>query len=438
MRGDTDETNKRHAKYGGSNAHRWLRCTVSAARAMASPPRPTSEWALEGQRAHAMLEKCLSAIAYNSMVRPYNMPQRGPISPRAADPTAPEEMFRAVTMVLEYVNGILAVFPNALVFVEQYEEFPTTLLMRGEAGGTADVFIYDEESGLAWVIDLKYGEGVRVVAPENEQLLFYATQCLWYYGFTKATLTIIQPRTPYGDPITETQVTGLDLIQFHARCEDAFLAAAMFPEARPGEWCKWCEAELTCPEREAAALQVVHTHFATVKHVDPVLLPHPEDIALDRIGLILESAPLLRSWLKAVEDYAEIEAKNGKVIPGHKLVMAQARRKWDGDELLLAQQLLKLLGGSATLDDVMPRGLIGITDAEKMLSAFANAHAPEGSKRDAVKRIKEQFAFLTTKTSSGNLTLVPLSDERPAVDLGAAMFTGVVIPPPSFMLGNTG
>jgi hypothetical protein len=42
--------------------------------------------------------------------------------------------------------------------------------------------------------------------------------------------------------------------------------------------------------------------------------------------------------------------------------------------------------------------------------------------------MRDAFSFLTLKQSSGNLTLVPDADARPAVNRAQTLFGGVVLP----------
>jgi hypothetical protein len=105
------------------------------------------------------------------------------------------------------------------------------------------------------------------------------------------------------------------------------------------------------------------------------------------------------------------------------MVEAQARRKWYGKDEDVAAKLMELTG--AQLDDVMPRKLIGITDADKLAKAAAQRQNPELSAKQASEQATKQLANLTDKSTSGKLVLVETTDKRPAVDPVAITFNSV-------------
>ena len=71
----------------------------------------------------------------------------------------------------------------------------------------------------------------------------------------------------------------------------------------PGDHCDFCRALATCPAVQARAKEVAKTDF---EPVDGTLeLPNPNTLDDQGVLKILESAPLLRSWLNAVEGWAK-------------------------------------------------------------------------------------------------------------------------------------
>ncbi|MFN3612693.1 DUF2800 domain-containing protein [Tepidimonas sp.] len=195
----------------------------------------------------------------------------------------------------------------------------------------------------------------------------------------------------------------------------------------PGEWCRWCDAETTCPALEARALSTVSTAFASVREVTAAKLPSPQSLPLDRLAYVLQSADLLKSWLSACEDHALELARHGHNIPGFKLVNTQAKRKWFGDPTHVAGQLM-VLTGLTDWDKVMPRKLIGVTDAEALVVKAYKARMSKKDAKKAAEDAKQAMAFLTLKESSGNTTLVPLTDDRPTVNQATTAFSVVNIP----------
>jgi hypothetical protein len=159
-------------------------------------------------------------------------------------------------------------------------------------------------------------------------------------------------------------------------------------------------------------------------------LPAPVDLGLDRIAHILNHADALTTWLKAIESYAKEQLRLGKKVPGYKLVEAQGRRRWiESDVERMAFRLCEASGRALSEEQFTRTELVGILEAEEMLAAEARRRAPKGQQAKAARDARERMAFLTLRESSGNLTMVPEHDSRPAADRSATVFRGVQILP---------
>lgn len=411
-----------HAKYSASNAHRVLRCPGQVALSATVPPAPDSAESLEGERAHELLER--------SLIGDVNWR-------READP----EMVAAVEVVHDWIEGLaIERGSHIVVQVEQPFRFPQDVVPPEDAGGIADIMVQDHHAREAWSVDFKYGAGVAVEAARNPQLLFNATGRLWRQPFTRGHAVVIQPRIPHHPQgVIRTWSFGpLELAEFQAEMENAILTAelahidmakALTPALEPGSWCRFCPAEVTCPARESRALALAFgDNPPAPHHIDDATLPAPAALGLDRIAHIVRHADMLRSWLSSVEKYAQQQAMSGVAIPGHKLVEAQARRRWHGAREAVAESLMALSGYALDLDDVMPRDLLDVTKADALLIEHARKNAPHGKKQIAAQDMKASLAFLTLKNTSGNLILVPDTDARPAADRASAAFAGVNLP----------
>lgn len=394
-----------HATYGGSNCHRWMACPGSVRLSREAPQRPPSQYALDGTRAHAVLEARLKD-------------RNAPVHDKA--------MSDAADMVLEYLDA------NDLIVLssEEWRPFPQGVVPAAECGGASDVVAMGFASG--WgspltIIDFKYGEGVQVAAEGNKQGLFYATTVLWEgapEGATGARIVIIQPRAPVGDPIREWEVDALDIIEFQAEAEEA-IARTLDPAAPliPGPHCRFCPAETTCPAREQQALAVARDGFGQV------VLPEANTLDIGRLAQIVEGAPMLRSWLKAVDAHAFELAAHGVQLPGLKLVAGKGRREWrEGAVWTIATMAAQATEGALEAQDfIAPQALLGITEAEKLVREAVREAAPKGQKKQAVERANQRLAEIMTKEPSQSLSLVPISDPRPAVSPAARYFEGVTI-----------
>jgi hypothetical protein len=405
-----------HATYSGSGIHRLLAGCYGAVRlARTVPPPPPTTWQEEGTAAHAELERRLNGQW----------------------PSHFEGSRPGVDMALAYINN-LPIPPHGwnMAIGEERVIFPQSIVPAMECSGTLDVMVVSGRR--AWIIDYKHGAGEHVEVEENAQLMFYAWAALHsrLADFDEITLVIIQPNCSMGEPIREYRTNALELFEFSLAVQHAIeQAERLHAPLLPGDHCKFCPAAPNCDARERSAIAVMSGGAAEkVRDWQPASLPKPQDLDLGRLGEIVTKAPAIRSWLKSVEDYAEARALAGEIeVPGAKVVEAPARRKWLGAESVAAEALRDLIAGSEDIYDealerVMPRKLIGITEAEKLVVEAAT-RGIEGlaEKRAAIAKAKEAFSALTVKESSGALSLVPLSDPRPPVNRAAKHFGGVQV-----------
>jgi hypothetical protein len=414
---------RKHAKYSASNAHRFVRCRGQVMFAQAIPPAPDNEHSLEGTRAHELLHLSLLGVRVEKDATP--------------------EMLEAFEYVHDFIENLfIARGPHLAIRVEEPIVFPQSVVPREDASGIADLTIIDHMAQEAWVVDFKYGQGIPVEPRDNKQLAFNSVSLLWRQPIARVHFVIIQPRVKHHrEGVVRSWSCGpIEIAEFQMEIEAAIAAAEAFeasclqdrfPEPgeglTAGEWCRYCPAESMCPARERQALAVVPS-APGVRDLRGVVLPEPADLGLDRIALILESADALTQWLSRVEAFAKQKAMSGVTIPGHKLVEVQARRQWHGKERDIAEKIIELSGYTLGEDDVMPRSLAPITKMETALVEYARSWAEKGKKDAAAKTMRDAFSFLTLKQTSGNLTLVPDADARPAVNRAQALFGGVVLP----------
>lgn len=400
-----------HATYSGSGIHRLLAgCYGSVRLAKTVPPPPPSPWQAEGTAAHAMFEQDVGC-GYND----------------SGDP--------AVGLAVAYTRELYSRRGCNRLNTEMRVVFPQRVVPPMECSGTLDAIV--ESSRSVWIIDYKHGAGEYVEVEENAQLMFYAWAALHdrLAEFDEITLTIIQPNCSIGEPIREYRTNALELFEFSLAVERAIVEAErLHAPLLAGAHCKFCPAGPVCPIREQDAIAVMTgAPEGSIKGWVPDL-PKPQELDLARLGSVVTKAPAIRAWLKTVEDYAEARALAGEIeVPGCKVVEAPARRRWGADELATAGGIVLLAADAfksreEARDKVFPRKLIGITEAEKMvLEAATRGLETLAEKRAATAKAKEAFSALTTKESSGALSLVPLSDPRPPANRAAQHFGGVIV-----------
>jgi len=153
-------------------------------------------------------------------------------------------------------------------------------------------------------------------------------------------------------------------------------------------------------------------------------------MSIERITEILAVEDMLKEVFKTANDIAYKYLMQGGFVPGYKLVEARAARKWwdaEGSSENTARALMRLIG-TEDLDDVYPRKLITITEAENWLKRVYREAAPRGQKKQAAEMAGKALAALTLKESSGSLVMVETSDTRPAYDRVKNVFHQVVAP----------
>lgn len=398
-----------HARYAPSAAERWSLCPGSVKLARRVPEGPAPRWTVEGRQAHALLAVCLAergddAWFYKGLT----------LNDEVEDFVVGEDHCASVQVVLDHVFELLARYPDAELYSERYLPIPQAVVPVDDCGGTSDVAIYAPGEKRLFVIDFKHGEGVVVEIQDNKQVRMYALGCLESFPepINDIMLTIVQPRAfhPHGSVRSEI-VTPRQLFDFQADLEDWITQCerADAPLLAGDVQCRFCPAKAFCPALEKRALQAFGK--VSVPELRDLTLPLPQEMTMARIAAILDAWDQVEAWFKAVSTYAFEQLKAGVPVPGRKLVLAQARRKWDGDPMAIAEQFMQTT--NCDLDDIFPRKLIGITEAEKMMKVAAQLGVAKEWKKQAVAKALEAMSHWTVKDSSGNLVMVPEADARP-------------------------
>lgn len=145
---------------------------------------------------------------------------------------------------------------------------------------------------------------------------------------------------------------------------------------------------------------------------------NPNELSDDQIREIIESAPLVRQLLEAVEAEALRRFESGSGVAGLKAVYGRGTRTWALPEDEMAEKLIKM-------------GIPKTAIYETKLVTPAKAEKLTWEKRDGEKKqlSERQLKTLETeyiKKSQGKLTVVPESDHRPAVMMDASPMFGEV------------
>jgi hypothetical protein len=395
-----------------------MKCYGSIQRAAGMPEGLGSTYALDGEEAHELLEYALTHNYKSALEAKMNL---DPVWDHRHD--TEEIRLESVQDALDHIQDLIDAYsPDMVLYLECQFSFPTT--HGDDAGGTSDVTIYVPDLDIMVIADYKHGSGVSVNVEENTQLLFYAVgsrqelrrQNMCNSGRTLYRMMIMQPRGYHKDgKMREWSCNDERLDRFIGEVNFAIeKTREPVPEIRPGSYCRWCPAISQCPEAEKYRMRGI---IPTYKDINSVKngLPEVSGLSVERIAEILTARDMVEEWLEAVYKQAIQLARGGTAIPGKKLVLAQARSKWNGDPREIAGSLGQIAGIPGNVF-IQPK-LISITDARTLVKNAIYERVGQKNSKKLVEEANKAMAPLMIRDTSGNLTLVDYDDKRPAVNM---------------------
>ena len=400
-----------HAQLSPSKAHRWTVCPGSI-REEAKYPDTSGAAAVDGTHSHTLLEKALTE-------------NRDPLEYVGQTLKDHEGEFmvdkdRAIRVAIAYSHVQHRTKElDALMVVAESRVNPANLLGRDDCSGTVDVQIHAGTH--VDIIDYKDGMGI-VSVQDNEQLELYALGVLADNPHVQSVrMTIIQPKLAQRGmkAITSYDMLAVDLLDRVDRYKAA-AAATDNPDAPlvPGEsQCKFCKAKGSCSALASNVMESLGM-FKSIGIAQQTADKNPNELSDDQIREIIESAPLVRQLLEAVEAEALRRFESGSGVAGLKAVYGRGTRTWALPEDEMAEKLIKM-------------GIPKTAIYETKLVTPAKAEKLTWEKRDGEKKqlSERQLKTLETeyiKKSQGKLTVVPESDHRPAVMMDASPMFGEV------------
>lgn len=393
-----------HAVLSASSSSKWLHCTPSARLEeyiQQQTGDTTTVYAEEGRKAHAWAERLLTtedpddrhdlqqqliaedpAMAeyleiYTGFVAEVEMNR---IRERNRKYQEDKEQGKPFNLLKHLFTG-----SDMITYIEQRVDFSDWV---PDGYGTADCIVFGGD--VLHIIDLKYGEGVRVEAAGNTQLRLYALGAYslisLLYEVKTVRMSIVQPRR---DHIATAELSAQELLRWGEEirnsADKAWRGEGNFTA---GVHCTFCKARSRCKTYAENMLLGVNE---TEPQLDNLLTD--EELA----SLVLRAKDIKR-WLTGIQDMALDEAMNGRKWPGLKLVHGRTVTTITDPSALA----YKLKGAGYGGDEIYkPQELLARTNLEKLVGK---------------KRFTELAGDLLQK-EPGAPTLVSADDKREEIDL---------------------
>ena len=367
---------------GGSTAKRVIACPGSVALCATMPSKPSSSYADEGTLLHDIIAQVL-----NKDVQPETF-----LGCEYESITLTQDLLD--TKLLPALEALDAIDPTKTmeIAVETRVGFGEDIL-PGVFGSTD---LLGRIGNRAYVIDWKFGDGVRVYADENPQLMFYAAAAMrtpevkWVFdGATEIECIIIQPTLG----VTRWVTTPARIAAFEQELIIA-VKRAQQPDAplAHGDHCKWCAARPVCPIMTGA--------------VDRALQTHIEGVDAEMIGKYLANADLLEGWIKDLRALAFTMLEKSVPVPGYKLVPKRATRQWVNEATAYewlsqnfpeAEVTVTSVISPAKTDPLLKKAKLSMPEGLVVSVSSGSTLASEDDPRPAVLQIGQQMVAALSK-----------------------------------------
>lgn len=381
---EQNHSEREHALLSPSSSSRWLNCTPSA-RLAENAENKSSVYAEEGTLFHEICEYCLAQWNAGE----WEPDPFGEELPELKDdhlmhPLFKQEMFKHARNYCDFVmnenynleksDGACKMLLEEKVDISEYAP---------ECFGSVDCQLVGRDTLI--IIDLKYGEGVKVYAERNTQMMLYALGAIKGRPSIKTIrLVIAQVRLNHFDV---WEISANDLLQWADKVlkPTAKKAFAGKGEQKMGDWCGFCPVKAQCRKQ----------YEAVVNDFDRY--EYPELLTEDEICDLIEKIDRYKGWLESVNKFVYDEALRGHKWKGYKLVAGRSSRVITDEEAIRQD----LLSKKYLEDEIFNIKLKGIGDLEKLVG-------------------KKQFSALYgqyVKSKPGNPKLVP--DSAPGDEINA-------------------
>jgi len=276
-----------HAEFSPSNSKRWLTCTASMA--LPKVEEKQSAYANRGTALHAMADDILNKKEIQESYEGYV-------------PTE-EDVACTVQPYVDYINAIDV----------DHRFYEQKVFLTEDCNGTADFIGFNSKTKTLHVADLKAGKGVFVKVENNTQLQIYAIGAIEYIEnlgpiVERVVTHIVQPGIDnicsMEIPLETLALLKKDVLK---SVEDVRSGNVKYEASEDG--CRWCQHKTTCPHLKGLTQKIAQEEF--------------EDLELsDSLKLV----PVLKLFIKAIEEKSLEVLNQGKKLEGFKLARTRGTR----------------------------------------------------------------------------------------------------------------
>lgn len=412
-----------HSPWGASGLYRYAACPKAASYSVHEPEN-SSEAAEEGTRAHLLAETTLRNPGMSvEKCKAEFLPEL----------QLEKSSIRAVRTFVRHVRQLLLTEPDGVLHIEVKFQIavPEIPEADGKVFGTCDVLIYFPRSKTLYIIDYKNGEGVDVVAEDNDQLLTYALGGTFALGVPvdRIFIQIVQPRSieSQDKPVKEHEIDPVDLFEHRQRMVDAIRQTIEKPGLGvPGDHCHFCKGDGKCEERAQSVLSTIpDTGLDNIeKATSEYPLPEPSRLDDWQIAAIVLNGPRIRQFIKAAEGQAYQRLVTGQFkSDALKLVKGKGTRKW-GKGMTDSDVMMELMEAGVPMDKTYTIEVPSPAQADELLAEYLQGEDLLAAKRDIAIRCVD-------KESSG---LRVVSKDAAGVEVKPALVNSEgldgLLPPP--------
>lgn len=321
---------------GGSSAKRRANCTGSAALEAQMPAPKSTEWSLQGDALHAMM---------------YDALDEGTLPERGKAHTWRSEDVEVEFTAKDLEERFWPVY-DAMCKLIRDEDLDYDLELRYAHPITADQTVFgtldfigrSQQDGRVWVVDYKFGQGIKEFARESYQLAFYLTGCVengdpLVQGMRNISFVIAQPWRDSEEvfDIWETDISWLESYRTVER--RTFVAISTGQTAlNSGDHCRFCRAAAICPEQRVA--------LDSLGQMEPPK-ELPAGMTVMKLAELLELGERAVSTQKKLMELAtQLADSDGIRIPGWKVIDSVGNRTYT-DAAEAGAAAVKVLGSEA-------------------------------------------------------------------------------------------